>query len=213
MLVSGVLFAMQLATTPRMDRGAAPVASLVARARAARYQQDSLLASYQVVVRQRLSASIGLARGFGQIPMTRPRLAARFESVARVGWHHTLGAWGEVLGARGVAPIVGEMTPGVSHEDQDIALVLPYYPGRDRLWPVTELRDALPQASDWIEHPLDAGADSIYAFSFGDSISFHLPGGRVIGLRELRVRPRRPDSRLVVGSLWLDVETGSLVRA
>lgn len=188
------------------------VATLVARARAARYQQDSLLASYETVVRQRMSAGIGLARGLGTLPVGRPRLAARFESVARVGWHHELGAWGEVLGVRGVAPIVGEVVPS-SGGDEPGALVLPYYPGRDRLWPVTEIRDGLPIVGNWIVHPLDPGADSLYAFSLGDSITFHLPNGSVIALRELRLRPRRPASQLVVGSLWLDVASGALVRA
>jgi hypothetical protein len=191
----------------------ADVSALVARARAARYQQDSALASYTTVVRQRISASIGVKRGLvGQIG--RPRLAARTESVARVGWDHAQGAWGEIIAARSVAPIVGEND--AMDEVDDVALVLPYYPGRDRLWPVDEMREAFREGDfdeEWIAHPLDRGADSLYAFSFGDSLTFKLPDGAVVRLRELRVRPRRPDSRLVVGSLWVDVVSGALVRA
>ena len=187
------------------------VSTLVTRAREARYQQDSTLASYEAIARQRMSAGIGLARGMGIGPIAPERLAARVESVARVGWHHSLGAWGEIIAARSVAPIVGETE--MQPEDDDIALVLPYYPGRDRLWPVSELRAMLPRAEDWIIHPLEAGADSMYAFALGDSLNIRLPDNAVVRVREIRVRPRRPQSRLVVGSLWVDVASGSLVRA
>ena len=187
------------------------VSALVARAREARYQQDSALASYEAIARQRMSAGIGLARGLGIGPIAPERLAARVESVARVGWHHALGAYGEIIGARSVAPIVGETE--MQAEDDDIALVLPYYPGRERLWPVSEVRAMLPNADDWIVHPLEAGADSIYAFALGDSLSIRLPDQNVVRVREIRVRPRRPESRFVVGSLWVDVVSGALVRA
>lgn len=193
---------------------------LVARARAARYQQDSALASYQVIVRQRMSAGIGLARGFSAVtPLAvaaavgRERLAARFESVARVGWHRETGAWAEILGSRNVMPLLGESVPDPEELDEDVALVLPHAPGRDRLWPIDEMRKALPQFQDWIEHPLAAGADSLYLVSVGDSLQFRLPNGDQLLLIELRVEPRRPESRLIVGSLWIDSETGSLVRA
>lgn len=215
MLLSALSLTLQLAAP-------ADVTTLVARARAARYQQDSALASYQTVVRQRISGSIGVRRGLvGDVG--RPRLAARIESVARVGWDHALGAWGELIAGRNVAPIVGEND--ADWADDDVGIVLPYYPGRDRLWPVMEMREAMRMQrsirgrgtaanwNDWIAHPLDAGADSVYAFSLGDSLVFKLPDASQIRLREIRVRPRRPDSQLIVGSLWVDAASGALVRA
>jgi hypothetical protein len=208
----GAIIVFQLAI-PQRQLERPDVAALVTRARAARYQQDSSLAEYRVIARQRMSASIGLADGLGGAvtAVARDRLAARFESVARVGWHHALGAWGEILGARSVVPIIGGTDP--EPEDEDAALVLPYYPGRDRLWPISELRDAFPHAEDWIEHPLERGAEALYEYSLGDSLSIRLPDRSVVLLREVRVRPRRPESRLIVGSLWLDIESGALVRA
>jgi hypothetical protein len=209
MVWAGLLLALQLTNQASAQSTGLQVSVLVARARAARLQQDSTLASYQAVVRQRWSAGIGVARGLvGTI--ARERLAARMESVARVGWHHETGAWAELLGARGVAPIAGEME--VESVD-DVALSLPYYPGRDRLWPFSELVEALPKHDEWIDHPLDAGADSLYAFALGDSLGIRLPDGGLVRVREIRIRPRRPASRLVVGSLWVDVASGSLVRA
>ena len=189
---------------------------LVARARAARWQQDSMLAGYETTVRQRMSSSIGISTGLAVssgLPLAAvgaPRLAARFESVARVGWSEASGAWAEILAARSVVPMLGATRPEA--ETGEAALVLPYYPGRDRLWPTTEIYRALPTARDWIVHPLSADADSVYDFSAGDSLDIRLPDQHVIHVREIRVRPRRPSSRLIVGSLWIDGETGSLVR-
>jgi hypothetical protein len=203
MLLVGALCFLQVGGT-HVD-----VKTLVDRARSARFQQDSTLASYRAVSRQRASVWFGFGRGLvGAIG--RDRLGARAESVARIGWHHSLGAWGEVIGSRSIAPIDGE---DELDSAEDFGLTLPYYPGREKLWPIGEIGAAMPNLPDWIHHPLDAGADSVYEFSTGDSIGIRLPDGGNVTVREIRVRPRRPDSRLVVGSLWVDVSTGNLVRA
>lgn len=208
-----IAFQLSAAVQPPPPRG---VTALVARARTARWQQDSLLASYETTVRQRMSAGIGISAGLAAtqgLPLTvvgPPRLAARFESVARVGWSQTAGAWAEIIAARSVVPMLGDKLPEA--ETGEVALVLPFYPGRDWLWPTTELYRAMPSARDWIVHPLSAGADSVYEFSVGDSLDIRLPDQHVIHVRELRVRPRRPSSRLIVGSMWIDAASGNLVR-
>lgn len=198
-----LLFAAQMAA-------ASDVQALVARARLARYQQDSALAEYRAIAKQRMSAGIGLSSVFGVGVPGPEKLAARFESVARVGWDVRNGGWGDVIGARGVAPIVGETEPD---GEAIVALVLPYNPGSDALWPMTELRGAFHDHRDWITHPLDAGSDSLYEFTFGDSVTIRPANGGTIRLREVVMRPRRPSERLVVGSLWIDVASGNLVRA
>ena len=158
-------------------RTAIGVSALVERARSARYQQDSALGRYEAIARQRMSARLGIARNLGVGPISPERLAARFESVAKVGWDYSRGAWGEVLGRRSVVPLMGLIDPEAQDGDDDVALVFPYHPGRDQLWPVTELGDALPRAH-WIEHPLAEGADSLYVFSLGDSLRIKLPMDR-----------------------------------
>jgi hypothetical protein len=175
-----------------------------------------MLASYETTVRQRMSAGLGISAGLataGGLPLAvvgPPRLAARFESVARVGWSATSGAWAELIAARSVVPMLENEPPQA--ETGEVALVLPFYPGRDWLWPTSELYRAMPSVRDWIVHPLSAGADSVYEFSVGDSLDIRLPDQHVIHVRELRVRPRRPSSRLIVGSLWIDAASGNLVR-
>lgn len=145
-------------------------------------------------------------------PLGRMRLAARFETVARIGWHHRQGAWAELIASRGVAPIGGEMEPSVVTDE--LAYSLPFHPGRDRLWPMDEMLDALPDEMDvWISHPLDAGSDSLYRFSLGGRQILTLPDGKRIHVRELVTRPVRPDHHLIVGSLWVDLVDGALVHA
>lgn len=219
MIVVAALLLLQIGTQPgaarleqRADTTRADVVTLVSRARAARLQLDSMLGGYEAEVRQRLSAAMGVSLGRVPLgPVGRDRLAARVESVARVGWSQEHGAWGEILASRSVAPIIGEIEP--SADAEDVALVLPYYPGRERLWPMGELRNVLPGHDDWIAHPLEPGADSIYTFSLGDSLRITLPGGTVVRVHEIRVKPRRPADRYIVGSLWVDMASGSLVRA
>jgi hypothetical protein len=198
-----LLFAAQIAA-------AGDVQALVAKARLARYQQDSALAGYRAIARQRMSAGMGVSAVFGVGVPGPEKLAARIESVARVGWDVRRGAWGEVIGSRGVAPIAGESEVS---GDIEIALVLPYHPGSDALWPMTELRGAFSDHRDWITHPLDAGSDSLYEFSAGDTVTIKPPTGDLVRLREIMVRPRRPNERLIVGSLWVDAASGNLVRA
>ena len=182
-----LLLAFQAAAAQPPAPPRSEVASLVARAKAARYQQDSALARYEAIAKQRWSASIGLARNLGLGPLGPERLAARFESAVRIGWDHERGAFAELLAARSVAPIVGEVQPAWS--DDDAGLVLPYHPGRDRLWPIGELRDALPNVDDWIAHPLANGADSLYLFSLGDSLQIRLPDRSVVRLRRTQSAP------------------------
>src|SRR3954471_12656469 len=107
-----LLLALQASVSvPPTSRTPADVASLVARARSARFQQDSALGRYEAIARMRMSIKIGLSRSLGLGPLTPERLAARFESVARVGWDHALGAWAELLGVRSVMPIAGMVEP------------------------------------------------------------------------------------------------------
>ncbi len=208
-LALALLCSCQLAAASAPDSLTA--ASLISLARLQRYQQDSALSDYTAIAKQRWTAGIGLASLSGLGPAGRTRTAARFESVVRMHWHHQLGGFAEMLAARGAAPIVGEMEPSAA--TADVVFVLPYAPGRDQLWPMSELQESLPDGREWIAHPLASGSDSLYTFALGGALAITLPDGRTLQLREVHVRPRRPDERLIVGSLWLDIASGALVRA
>jgi hypothetical protein len=66
-----------------------------------------------------------------------------------------------------------------------------------------EVRDAI--------HPLSRAGLDAYDFSLGDSLTIRGPRGEV-RVRELLIRPRTYNRPLVVGRLYLDVETAELVR-
>lgn len=179
-------------------------------ARAARLKQDSTLVAYDANSYERISVGFG----FGSIG--RDRLLFRHEAAAHVRWQQGKGVWVDVKGARNAAPMVGkEARVEIDNEtnDPDLMGEVPYYPGYEPLW-VGGGDVARAQVDETeIVHPIADGAEAYYTYETGDSVSFKLPDGKVIQLRELRVRPRQPKWNLGVGSLWFDTHSGQLVRA
>ena len=179
--------------------------NLIARARSARAVQDSLLQSYEATSTQRISVGAKL-KAIG-----RERLFARIESARRIQWQRGVGAHVEVLGSRFIVPAVSASM----HPERESALApssIPYYPGRESLWPMGDLTDVLSEGGLWV-HPLGAGAEAYYRYTTGDSIAYILPGGSTIRLTEIRLTPREPRWDLVAGSFWFDEASGQLVRA
>lgn len=64
-----------------------------------------------------------------------------------------------------------------------------------------------------VRDPLGPDGDEHYRFATGDSAAVVLPTGGSVRLRELRVLPRRADPELIVGSLWLELDSYVPVRA
>jgi hypothetical protein len=196
--------AQHLATAFR-DEGAR---SLLDRVRIARLAHDSSLVSYDATAYQRVSAGLGLRR-FG-----RDRLLFRQESVGRVRWHRDQGAFVDVIGSRVAVPIAqgsGEVRTEVRNELPQ-SVPIPYYPGRDALWVGREVVRREVDDRE-IVHPLAVGAEAYYRYATGDSVSFDLPDGSTIRLREIRIEAREPRWNLIVGSFWFDVASAQLVRA
>lgn len=173
-------------------------------ARAARLTQDSALQSYDATTYQRISAGLGFAK------IGRDRLAFRGEMATKVRWRRGIGAYVDVTGARAVVPVAGKS--GAANIGGNVSPI-PYYPGSETLWIGSGIARPTVNENDGIVHPLAEGAEAYYIFESGDSVSFRLPDGRSIRLRELKVRPREPKWNLAVGSLWFDMSGGQLVRA
>ena len=182
----------------------APARGVLLLAREARLRQDSALASYDATTYQRISAGLGFAK------IGRDRLAFRTEDATRVRWRRGVGAYVDVTGSRSVVPIVGKS--GAVSSDGSISPV-PYYPGSETLWIGSSIARPTVNENDGIVHPLAEGAEAYYTYQTGDSVTFRLPDGNTIRLRELKVRPREPKWNLAVGSLWFDLRGGQLVRA
>jgi hypothetical protein len=177
---------------------------LLDRARIARLAQDSTLNGYDANAYERMSVGMGLSR-FG-----RDHLLFRTERASRVYWSRNEGAVVEVKGQRTASPMLeGSGSGGVDFGGFE---QVPYFPGRETMWIGSGLAKADVSDED-IVHPLAKGAEAYYTYATGDSVTFQLPGGSRIQLRELIVRPRAPRWNVVVGSLWFDQSSGQLVRA
>ncbi len=176
---------------------------LLLHARAARLTQDSSLTGYDASAYERMSVGMGFKR------IGRDRLLMRAERATHVIWQRNKGALVEVKGQRSAFPMLG----GVGHGNIDLGTgSIPYSPGRETLWIGSGLAKA-DVSEDEIIHPLAAGAEVYYTYASGDSVSFQLPGGQRIELRELLIRPRQPKWNVAVGSLWFDASSAHLVRA
>ena len=177
---------------------------LLLRARQARLTQDSTLTGYDANTYERMSVGMGFKR------IGRDRLLMRAERATHVMWQRNNGAVVEVKGQRSAFP----MMSGVGHGDINLGTVgdIPYFPGRETLWIGSGLAKA-DVSEDEIIHPLASGAEAYYTYASGDSVSFELPGGQRIQLRELLIRPRQPKWNVAVGSLWFDASSAQLVRA
>jgi hypothetical protein len=182
----------------------APARDILLLARQARLRQDSSLASYDATTYQRVSAGLGFAM------IGRDRLAFRSEDATHVRWRRGVGAYVDVTGSRTVIPVAGK-SGRVSMEGS--ISPIPYYPGSETLWIGSSVARASVDENDGIVHPLADGAEAYYTYATGDSVTFRLPDGKTIRLRELKVRPREPKWNLAVGSLWFDMSGGQLVRA
>ena len=185
------------------------------KARASRLTQDSALVAYDAMSHQRLSVGMG----FGRIG--RDRLLFRHEAASRIRWQRDVGVWVDVKGARTAVPMVAhdeaskEMKREIRNEMNDPELMgeIPYYPGYEPLW-IGGGNIARTQVDESeIVNPVADGAEAYYTYETGDSISFRLPDGKTVQLRELKIRPREPKWNLSVGSLWFDTKSGQLVRA
>lgn len=180
------------------------------RARATRLAQDSALMSYEATAYLRVSAGMGFSR------IGRERMIFRHENVTHVKWHRDVGAWIDVAGARTALPVApGEGEKETREEmarDGDMTPV-PYYPGQEPL--ISFNGSAMKTQVDERDmvHPLAEGAEAYYTYAVGDSVTFRLPDGKTVELRELLVRPRVPKWNVAVGSLWFDARRGQLVRA
>ena len=182
--------------------------NLIARARSARFRQDSTLTSYDATVKQRLSAGLNV-KAIGA-----ERLVFRSELAARVRWTSANRVVVDMVGARTAVPTA---FPGARVLTGVAELVpIPYFTGSDRLMWWFNYGDGDPDGDDeefGYVNPLERGAESVYEYRAGDSVAVRLPGENDITLQEIIVRPREASEDLIVGSLWFETAGGQLVRA
>ncbi|CAN5890171.1 hypothetical protein BH23GEM9_BH23GEM9_01560 [soil metagenome] len=168
---------------------------LVRQARIRRSMVDRRIQSYEVLAKERMSAS--LRAGIGE------RLLFRRETVSQIDWTRDTVRI-EVLAAREVLPPVSGM-PQIPADLLGYAPALAFDPVDSEM--------LLRFDSTSIRHPLGAGSEEHYRFASGDTTVIRLPDGRTVRLRELKILPRRRDPQLINGSFWLDMDTHAVVQA
>ncbi len=169
-----------------------------------RLRTEDELVSYTAVVRQRVSAGI-------RMPL-KDRTLYRAESAHRVLWDREGDVIVQVLALREQTPMgveEGRTKLGLFDENFD--------PLDDRLFFGMAPSDDEGYQEDphdfWFEHPLEPSYQAGYRYTVGDTLTLSLPEGRTVLAVELRVVPTEVDVHRMTGSLWIEPESGALVRA
>jgi hypothetical protein len=171
---------------------------------------DSSVVRYTSVIKQRIAAGI-------RTPL-KDRTIYHNETAVRAFWDRDHAPIIQVMGARSQYPGREEANEGALGWLNDLTIDDPFEPGGDRLlFGLTESDDpdlTDPETSDfWFAHPLAQGADTLYRFQSGDTLTLTLPDGRQLRTVQLDVLPREEDPHRIAGALWIEAETGALVRA
>lgn len=171
---------------------------------------DESVARYTAVIQQRIAAAL-------RTPL-KDRTLYRNETAVRAFWDRDYDALVQVLGSRSQYP-GREIAVREGDLDwlDDLTFDAPFEPGGDRLlFGITDQDDDgfAPRDDDfWFAHPLAAGADTLYRFESGDTLTLALPDGRSLRTIRLDVLPREADVHRITGSLWIEPEEGALVQA
>ncbi len=186
---------------------------------------DESLVLYSARIDQRMAAAVRTA--------LKDRVVYRSESAMRVLWQRDGEPAMQVLGTRARYP--GHSTrasAGSLRWLRDMPFDEPFDPAGDRLLfglarePAdsaesrvrsrTEIRNlgvVGPSDDFWFAHPLAENADTEYRFRSGDTLTLAFPDGSRLEAVQLDVLPMEANPHLISGTLWIEPESGALVRA
>ena len=173
------------------------------------HARDTGVAGYTALIRQRVAGSL-------RTPL-RDRLFYSNEYAVRTYWKQ---------GGRPVVVVLGNRTRhpgrdffvglGEAHVLDAMPYDEPFVPGNDPLFFNWDREQEIgPEGSDGqsLVHPLAEGSDLVYRFRSGDTITVTLADGRRVRAIEMQVIPLRASPFHITGTLWIEPESGGLVRA
>lgn len=173
---------------------------------------DSTIARYTALIQQRIAAAI-------RTPL-KDRIVYRNETAVRAFWDEDYDAVVQVLATYSQYPGRSiAMREGDLDFLEDLPFDEPFDPGGDRLFfgtPGANDEDSRDDSLDedfWLAHPLAPGADTVYNYQSGDTLTLSLPDGRRLLTVQLDVLPKVADVHRITGTLWIEPESGALVRA
>ena len=171
---------------------------------------DESVLRYSALIRQRSAIAIRA--------LFRDRTLYHNETVLRAFWERDHQPVVQILGTRSEYP--GRdiaIREGDLDFLEDLPFNEPFEPGSDRLlFGVPDFGDLPLEPQDdgyWLAHPLAEGADSLYRFQSGDTLTLSFPDGRRLRAIQLDVLAREADAHRISGALWIEPESGALVQA
>ena len=172
--------------------------SLIARAVQLRSRQlaDSTLLSYHATAHGFLAFLVQL--GEGQI--IPPRVVQSEELALSLSWWQPGRSAQQLVGRRDTTLLPAD----VGYYRDRYAVVLDNLPDRIRLGDGYDVAD--------VPHPLSVDAATRYEYRRDDGFHIDLVGGRKINVDKVEFRPRDASKPSAVGSVYLDRETGGVVR-
>lgn len=170
--------------------------ALVALAAARHVTADSTVRDYQAKLRYRLSFAFGNRR-WAELPT-----AAVEEQEATVHWSLPNDLRVDIVGRRQASRLDGV--------NLSSTFARPWFVPRTLGDSIRVLGSDAPSRA--APHPLARGAERLYRYAAGESVTLTVGGGRRVTIRAVRVTPRDAAAAAVVGTLWLDVTTGDVVR-
>lgn len=171
--------------------------SLVSRAIARRGLQlaDSTLLSYSASAHGFLAFLAQLGEG-QVIP---PRVVQSEELALQVSWWAPGRSAQRLVGRRDTTLLPAD----VGYYRDRYGVVLDNLPDRIRLGDGQDVRD--------VPHPLAANALSLYEYALGRPLTIRIPGREIL-VDEVKFRPRDAQKPGAIGSVYLDHESGAVVR-
>ncbi|MYA43521.1 MAG: hypothetical protein F4Z31_17475 [Gemmatimonadetes bacterium] len=185
---------------------------------------DESLAHYTARVEQRMAATVRTA--------LKDRVVYQSESAFRVLWQRDTDPVTQVLATRTRYPTRSASEAGNFRWLREIPFDVPFDPAGDRLLfglardtadtedteapGRTEIRNlgvVGPADEFWFAHPLADDAAAHYRFRSGDTLTLSFPDGSRLTAVQLDVLAREADPHLISGTLWIEPESGALVRA
>jgi hypothetical protein len=163
--------------------------------RRARQIADTALASYKAAAHGYLTFLAQVGEGFTEPP----KIVKADELALEVYWHAPNLSKQLIAGRRDTLLLPTD----INYHRDHLGIVQNNFPNIIRLGEGDEVRD--------VPHPLSADGLNEYDFAIRDSLQIRL-GPRTLDVYEVRVRPRNDREPRAVGAVYIDRESGEVVR-
>ena len=193
-----ILFALAFMRTASAQQWNDPRAlALVRQATDRRAQQlaDSGLVDYQATAHGYVTFLAQLGEGFREPP----QVVKADELALEVYWHAPNLSKQRIVGRRDTTLLPTD----IQYHRDHLGIVQNNFPDIIRLGEGDEVQD--------VPHPLSAQGLDDYDFALSDSLRISIPG-RVIGVYEVKVRPKDDRQPRIIGALYIDHDNGQVVR-